>query len=154
MNTKYRFGMNIGSASLVLIFAVLCLTLFATLTLLSAKNEMNLTNKYSESVTQYYAADNKAEENLLIIQDVLSSASKTNADMPAYIKNQCKKYNFTYVQKNNKIYITFNENINTQQVLHVTVKVNSINDKKFEIIQWKKINTNEINIDESINVYK
>ncbi|NMC57059.1 MAG: hypothetical protein GYA50_07565 [Eubacteriaceae bacterium] len=148
MNTKYRFGMNIGSASLVLIFAVLCLTLFATLTLLSAKNEMNLTDKYSRSVTQYYAADSKAEENLLIIQDILSSA---NADKTAYIKNQCEKYKFTYVQKNNKIYITFNENINMQQILHVTVKVNN---KKFEIIQWKKISANEINIDESINVYK
>lgn len=154
MNTKYRFGMNVGSASLVLIFTVLCLTLFATLTLLCAKNEMNLTNKYSESVTQYYAADSKAEANLLIIQDVLSSADKTNTNKTSYIITQCKKYNFTYVQKNNKIYITFNENINTQQVLHVTVKVNSINDKEFEIIQWKKINKDEINIDESINVYK
>lgn len=154
MNKNYRFGMNIGSASLVLIFAVLCLTLFATLTLLSAKNEMNLTNKYSESVTQYYSSDSKAEENLQIIQDILSSADKTNTDKTSYIIDQCKKYNFTYVQKNNKIYITFNENINTQQVLHVTVKVNSINDKEFEIIQWKKINIDEINIDESINVYK
>ncbi len=154
MNTKYRFGVNIGSSSLVLIFAVLCLTLFATLTLLCAKNEMNLTNKYSESVTQYYSADSKAEENLQIIQDILSSADKANTDKTSYIINQCKKYNFTYVQKNNKIYITFNENINAQQVLHVTVKVNSDNDKEFQIIQWKKINIDEIDIDESINVYK
>ncbi len=154
MNTKYRFGMNVGSASLVLIFAILCLTLFATLTLLCAKNEMNLTNKYSESVTQYYAADSKAEENLQIIQEIFSSANKTNADKTSYIITQCKKYNFTYVQKNNKIYITFNENINAQQVLHVTVKVNSIIDNEFEIIQWKKININEIDIDENINVYK
>lgn len=154
MNTKYRFGMNIGSASLVLIFAVLCLTLFATLTLLSAKNEMKLTCKYEESVTQYYAADSKAQEDLQCIENILLSASKTSANKTTYIKNQCEKYNFTYTQKNNKIYIIFNENINTEQILHVSIKVNSINNKKYEIMQWKKINIDEINIDESINVYK
>lgn len=154
MNTKYRFGMNIGSASIVLIFSVLCLTLFATLTLLSAKNEMKLTNKYEESVTQYYTADSKAQEDLHHIENILISASNTSADKTAYIKNQCKKLGFTYIQKNNKIYIIFNEDIDTEQVLRVVVKVNSIANKRYEIIQWKKINISEINIDENINVFK
>lgn len=154
MNTKYRFTMNVGSASLVLIFTILCLMLFATLTLISAKNELNLTKKYAQSVTLYYAADSRAQEKMQYIEDIILSAGKISSNKAAFIQAQCKKNNFTYTRKDNKIYIIFNEDINAAQSLQVVVKVTSIKDKKYEIIQWKKINTDEINIDDSINVYK
>jgi len=115
---------------------------------------MKLTNKYAESVALYYAADGIAEQNLQCIENILSTASKTSANKAAFIAEQCSKYNFLYTQKNNKIYIIFNENINTTQTLHVVVQVSSISSGTYEILQWKKLNLNEVNIDESINVYK
>ncbi|MDD4774448.1 MAG: hypothetical protein PHZ09_12735 [Eubacteriales bacterium] len=49
-----------GSLSLVMIFAVLCLTIFAALSLLTSKAELTLTNRWADSVAAYYRADSEA----------------------------------------------------------------------------------------------
>lgn len=51
-----------GGASLLVIFAVLCLTVFTLLTLSTAKADKRLSEVYVASVEQYYAADLQAEE--------------------------------------------------------------------------------------------
>ena len=49
-----------GAASLMVIFTVLCLTIFSLLTLLTAKNEYALTERTAQNVQDYYAADVQA----------------------------------------------------------------------------------------------
>lgn len=55
-------GFGIGGASLLLIFAVLCLTVFSLLTLSAAMRERTLTEKRRAAVEAYYAADSAAAE--------------------------------------------------------------------------------------------
>ena len=50
---------NIGAASLVLIFIVLCLATFGLLSLSSAKGDLSLAERQAEAVSAYYAADSK-----------------------------------------------------------------------------------------------
>ena len=38
-NTRQSSGINIGSASIIMVFSVLCLTVFAVLTFVTANNE-------------------------------------------------------------------------------------------------------------------
>lgn len=54
-------GMGVGSASIVLVFAVLCLTIFALITFTSAQNDMALVQAEKQLVTGYYLADTRAE---------------------------------------------------------------------------------------------
>lgn len=54
----------IGAASLLTVFAVLCLTVFALLTLSDVRSDARLAETSLESVRAYYAADAKAQEIL------------------------------------------------------------------------------------------
>ncbi|MCL1807193.1 MAG: hypothetical protein FWG31_05775 [Oscillospiraceae bacterium] len=63
-------GMGVGSASLILIFAVLCLTIFALISLTSAENDKVLTEVNAELVAAYYEADTLAE---YILDEILSA---------------------------------------------------------------------------------
>lgn len=58
---KRALGMNVGSASIVMIFAVLCLTIFSTLSFVTAHHEQNLARKSAQAVQQYYQADWQCE---------------------------------------------------------------------------------------------
>jgi len=53
-------GAGVGTVSLVLIFAVLCLTVFAVLTLSTANAEKTMANRTADFVTSYYIADTNA----------------------------------------------------------------------------------------------
>lgn len=55
-------GISVGSSSILVIFVVLALTAFATLSLVSANSDYRLTQRTVETVTQYYAADCNAIE--------------------------------------------------------------------------------------------
>lgn len=52
----------VGGSSLLVIFAVLCLTVFALLSLSSVQAERRLADAATQSVVDYYEADLKAEE--------------------------------------------------------------------------------------------
>jgi hypothetical protein len=56
------FGLNVGSASIVMVFAVLCLTVFAALSLVTASRELALADRTADAVTNYYTADSLAVE--------------------------------------------------------------------------------------------
>ena len=51
----------IGGSSLLVIFAVLCLTVFALLSLSTAQAEKRMSDDSMQAVTAYYAADLEAE---------------------------------------------------------------------------------------------
>jgi len=155
MNIKPRFAISAGSATLVMIFCVLCLTIFASLTLIGAKNEMSLAKKFASSVSEYYAADTKAEQKLQQAQNMLSEASgKAAGRQKDYITHMCGLLNFKLTAESGKMYISFKENINSSQAINVILEVDKIKNGTYTIVQWKKINTNEANIDDNLNVYK
>lgn len=52
----------VGGSSLLVIFAVLCLTVFALLSLSSVQAERRLADAATQSVVDYYEADLRAEE--------------------------------------------------------------------------------------------
>lgn len=60
--TGGSMGVSIGSATLVMLFAVLCLTLFSVMALVTANQELELAEKSARSVTDYYRADALAAE--------------------------------------------------------------------------------------------
>ena len=59
---KRRFTPSlVGAGSLVIIFAVLCLTLFTVLTLSTVQANKRLSDASIQAVSDYYAADQEAE---------------------------------------------------------------------------------------------
>ena len=63
MRKQERFSPTaVGASSLIVIFGVLCLTVFALLSISSVLAERRLADAAVESVTDYYEADLRAEE--------------------------------------------------------------------------------------------
>lgn len=78
-NERSSSGVSIGGATIVMIFSVLCLTIFAVLSLITARNELTLAQKSADSITAYYEADLKAVE----IYDALAGALRGEAEFRA-----------------------------------------------------------------------
>lgn len=68
MNNKS--GMGVGSASIVLVFAVLCLTIFALISFTAANVDKTMSEVSIKTVKEYYEADTLAE---CILAEILES---------------------------------------------------------------------------------
>lgn len=65
MKKKQRSQVSVvGGSSLLVIFSVLCVAIFALMSLTSATSDTRLNEKSLQSVTGYYEADSRAEEIL------------------------------------------------------------------------------------------
>lgn len=73
-----RYGAGLGATSLILMFAVLCLAIFALLSLSVANRDRGYTEKLASSVTGYYQADSRAVE----LSDALSRAVLEGGSAP------------------------------------------------------------------------
>lgn len=53
-------GLNIGSASIIMIFAILCLTVFSALSLVTSVSEKKTAQRFADETAAYYEADSEA----------------------------------------------------------------------------------------------
>lgn len=58
--------LSIGSSSLLVVFLVLCLVIFAVLTLTGAQSDYRFSRQLADRRTAYYAACNQAEEQIAV----------------------------------------------------------------------------------------
>lgn len=58
----------VGGVSLLVVFAVLCLTVFALLSLTTVQADVRLADAAAQAVSDYYAADCQAQETLARIR--------------------------------------------------------------------------------------
>jgi len=62
-------GLNIGSASIIMLFAVLCLTVLAALSLLSANSQYALSERSAAVTRAYYAAEVEAAQTYELVKN-------------------------------------------------------------------------------------
>lgn len=129
---------QIGTSSLVLIFTVLCLVVFSTLSIASAKVDQKLAEKNQQYVTDYYIGDGKAEEMLKEINDNLVG------------------YGDSY-QPETQI-IDYKVDLNQEQFLFVELELfsnmeNQESKKKYVIRKWVVQNKVDYEIDEDLQVW-
>ena len=116
-NRQRPMGLNIGSASIIMLFAVLCLTVLAALSLLSANSQYALSERSAEVTRAYYAAEVRAVE----IYDLVKNGDLT--DVSSYEHNGETLYSYTV-------------NIDEFQSFSVLL---STSDGKTEVRSWKII---------------
>lgn len=74
MNKKNGAGLGIGYVSIMIIFAVICLTIFAVLSFQSAYSNSALTERSAEYLTDYYGADEASQRVLAELDGIALSA--------------------------------------------------------------------------------
>lgn len=80
MKKNRRIILNTGTTSLILIFTVLALVVFALLSLSSANAQWKMAQKMAERATQYYEAENEAQRILHQVGTRLDELASGNGE--------------------------------------------------------------------------
>ena len=126
--------MNIGSASILLVFVILCLVSFAVLSIVSANADSKLSSRVLERTTAYYTACNQAEQSLAGMDKTLQRMYESCDSEEAY---------FASVGHGKSYVIP----ISDLQSLQVTIEIlypRSAEDTFYQITAWQVLNTEEL----------
>lgn len=88
MNKQNRVSIGIGLSTLLMIFTVLILTIFATLSYLQAKRNLSETDKIIASSVEYYDADYKASEIFNELKDHLDDSDYLQENNISFSNNE------------------------------------------------------------------
>jgi len=135
-----RSGIGVGSASIILVFAVLCLTIFSLITFVVAGNEKSLVDAKVELVSGYYAADFLAEQ---ILVDILAAES-----IPESVRGV-------------NIYTGWDDELESEtasffcpisdiKALYVNL---AVRDESFDVLSWRMYDVDDWTFDGSVNVW-
>ncbi len=130
MNKKYTLPAAFGASSLIVIFSVLVLVVFALLSLGTAKAGERLSNVTAESSKEYAEADARAHETLALLRE---------GKMPEGVAKTGNKYEYSC-------------EINDSLELFVTVEINDA--RSYKILRWQSVRTSEWKADSTIDVWQ
>ena len=131
---------GVGSASIVLIFAVLCLTIFALITFSVADRERVLVEREAELVIGFYRADAIAE---IFLADFLDESASPDT---TYILDKSTAWCGIL-----RAEIT-NFNVSITETMRLAVSV-AVYDRHFDILSWRIENTHEWTADTGLAVW-
>lgn len=118
----------VGGSSLLVIFAVLCLTVFALLGFSTVQADKRLSDASVKAVSDYYAADHQAEQIL---------AKLRSGEIPEGVRVADDIYRYECL-------------ISDTQELQVEVRVE---DQKWEVLRWQAVSTVRWDGDDSLTVW-
>jgi len=134
-------GIGVGSASIVLVFAVLCLTVFSLITFVVAGNDKSLVDTEAQLVVGYYEADALAER---IVADIMEAD-----EIPEEVRGVEIT---TYWDMDMDAEITyFLCPISDQKSLYVRLAVRN---DSYDILSWRMYDTDDWTFDDSMDVWQ
>ena len=145
MNRGRRLGFNVGSASVIMVFAVLCLTIFSVLSLMTSNSDLRLSRRASKSIEDYYYAEYLAEGRVIDIKERLRETGKPE-DL---LKNMDGVEVF---ESGTKTAIRFIQTVDSRRNLHVELALYP--NKTLSVTGWKLIpNDSDWSPDDGISVW-
>lgn len=126
---------NIGSSLLLVIFLVLCLVTFATLSLSSARSDKSFSQRLADRKTEYYQASNRAEELLARIDSLLNERDGKDID-PKLLSSIDASLRYDATDAT----ISYQVPVNERQFLSVRLGLNQTGaspDAGYQILQWQ-----------------
>lgn len=154
MEKKKYPAVNIGSASMLVVFIILCLVTFSVLSVASANRDYTYSKKIADRTTSYYKASGKAETILSQIDRELKSAyEQYGADYLSHISGAFADIeeveNFTLPS------LSFSVPINDTQALSVSLVIQvpkNTKDTFYTITSWTEISTEQWDGDTTLNL--
>lgn len=135
-------GVSIGSTSILMVFAVLCLTVFAMLSLSTARNELRLATRSADAVTVYYAADGRAAD---IYHTLAASYNGLGYDTPEGVE-------ISEIVSNGVLYLNYSVGIDEFQELSVLLRADD-REETLTIVGWQVVETGAWTYDDGLEVW-
>lgn len=163
MKTRNRPALNVGISSIIVIFAVLCLVIFAALSLTSAGADYRLTERLKEHTAEYYGACNAAEDLLGEIDRRLADAHATsggvnpdNAYFSRAVSSLTELSGLEISETEDAVAVHFNVAISAEQSLEVALTVlcpQEPGDRYYRVDSWKAVGTVEWEPDDTLDLF-
>ena len=158
---------NIGFSSIVMVFIMICLVTFATLSVLTAHSDYRISQKMADKTTAYYKADAIARDMLELLDNQLfniyleGSASNDFYDAVAVTDFSAHApsniHNLTLTDTEDDIIISYEVPITEVQTLYVSLQVNypfAESECFTTITRWQTVTENAPDeSDEYFNLY-
>lgn len=150
---------NIGSVLLFMTFIVLCLVVFATLSLSSSVSEYQYSQKLASHNRDYYQACGQASKILHNIDDILKGAH-TSSSAQYYAKAKSKLSVLEGVTSDfsgKAPTITYETPVSRIQSLRVTLTLNPPSqtaDGYYKITAWQEVPSSDWEGDDKLNLMK
>lgn len=144
MNKKKGFGINVGSSSILLIFVILCMVSFATLSIASANADYKLGKRVITRTSAYYEACNTAEKSIAEIDKTLWTIYESSKSKEDYFSTA----------GTSKSYII---PISDLQNLNITLEIlypEKTGDTCYRILSWNVVPNDSIEYDDTLPVPK
>lgn len=151
MKKKTQMGLGVGASSILLIFVLLCLTTFATLSLVSAQADARLSGKTAESVSAYYEADARAEELLAEIDGALQSVPVGEGYLQACVGLLAALDGVDVSQDEDGLSVSYQVAAGENQQLQVTLEVPASGG--YRLTGWKMVNTTQWQEEETMSLW-
>ena len=134
-------GIGVGSASIVLVFAVLCLTVFSLITFVVAGNDKALVDTEASLVVGYYEADALAER---VVAGIMASdgipGTLYGVDIATYWDWETDTdiaYFFCPISDRRSLFVQL-----------------ALFEDSYDVISWRMHDTDEWAFDDSLNVWQ
>lgn len=131
---------NIGSSMLLIIFLILCLLMFATLSLSAARSNALASRQNAARQTLHYGASNASQEILALLPEILKQpendrmASTSAGDIPIH----------TAVSDNGHTTLAWQISFTDGQALAVALDIaDTDNCADFTVTQWQTVSTTD-----------
>ena len=147
--TEMKSGANIGSASLILIFIVLCLGTFGLLSLTSANNDLELAKRNAAAVSGYYRADGEGEAFRVKVDQAAAEALELEEkDRAAYLKEALGE-----AYRSEEDLAETEIAMESGQALSIKLKILWDGPERTRVCQWTVYNREEYEIDQDMPVW-
>lgn len=139
-----RYGVNVGSSSLLIIFVVVCLVSFAALSIVSANSDYKLTRRMADRETNYYNACNDAYRALADIDRTLLTICENSSSEDDFYAQTGYTKSFAYP-------------VSDIQSLRVVIQIHypaHDGDDRYTITEWRVVTTGTLEYDQSLPVFQ
>ena len=133
-------GIGVGSASIVLVFAVLCLTVFSLITYVVASNDKALVDAEARLVTGFYEADALAER---VIAEILESGLVPGNVQGVDIESQWDDFLGAEL-------VEFTCPISEKKALYVRL---AVYENSHDVLSWQMYDTDQWDFNDRLNVW-
>lgn len=155
MNKKDRLntsGLGVGYVSVMIIFAVICLTIFAVLSFSAASSSDGFNERSGDYLKQYYAADSAAKSKLAQLDGIAKIAAETGFfedEFESAVSERIEGVALSRIAGG--FSAVWTEKINDRQELSVEVNLTSSGD--YEITRWQTGTISEDSSDSHLGVW-
>ena len=137
---KGRAGgtVGVGYVSIMLIFTVICLTIFAVLSFQAVYSSDRMSSRSDGFTQQYYTADSAAKQTLARLDELAVKSSESFSFEDSFIEAASDLDGVTAVRVPEGVRADYSVEMNARQTLTVSVLFYGVtSDVRYDILEWR-----------------